>query len=102
MFNGSLELAWHNNLYRAFNMPPSVAEKEVSISASYAGLYDDTSLPQPKRELVPYSAYTGFRAQYEEPQLDEGFAEIKRANWVFEGDEEERRRWSMWLQIDGK
>ena len=51
---------------------------------------------------MPYSAFTGFRAAYEEPQLDEGFAEIKRVNWVFEGEEEERRRWSMWLQIDGK
>ena len=51
---------------------------------------------------MPYSAFTGFRAAYEEPQLDEGFEEIKRVNWVFEGEEEERRRWSMWLQIDGK
>ncbi|EPT06187.1 hypothetical protein FOMPIDRAFT_1027013 [Fomitopsis schrenkii] len=84
MFIGSLELAWHNNLYRAFNMLASAAEKEI------------------KRDLVPYSAYTGFRAQYEEPQLSEGFTEVKTVNWVFEGDEEERRRWSMWLQIDGK
>lgn len=83
-------------------MPPSSAEKEVSILISYAGPCDDTSMLQPKRELVPYSAYAGFRTQYEEPQLDEGFAEIKGVNWVFEGDEEERRRWSMWLQIDGK
>ncbi|KZT03593.1 PNK3P-domain-containing protein [Laetiporus sulphureus 93-53] len=84
LFNGSLELAWHNNLYRAYNLPPSAAEK------------------QPKRELLPYNAFTSFRAAYEEPQLSEGFSEIKRVNWVFEGDEEERRRWSMWLQIDGK
>ncbi|PCH38769.1 PNK3P-domain-containing protein [Wolfiporia cocos MD-104 SS10] len=84
MFNGSMELAWHNNLYRAFNLPPSRAAKE------------------PKRELLPYSAFTSFRAQFEEPTLEGGYAEIKKVNWVFEGDEEERRRWSMWLQIDGK
>jgi len=83
-FSGSLELAWHNNLYRAFNLPPSAAEKE------------------PKRELLPYNAFTSFRAQYEEPELSEGFTEVKKVNWVFEGDEEERKRWSMWLQIDGK
>jgi bifunctional polynucleotide phosphatase/kinase len=29
LFDGSIELAWHNNLYRAFNMPPSSAPKEV-------------------------------------------------------------------------
>ncbi|KAH9830982.1 PNK3P-domain-containing protein [Rhodofomes roseus] len=84
VFEGSLELAWHNNLYRAFNLPPSTVERE------------------PKRELLPYNAFTSFRAQYEEPQLKEGFQEIKKVNWVFEGDEEERRRWGMWLQIDGK
>lgn len=43
-----------------------------------------------------------FREAYEEPTLVEGFTEIKRVNFVFEGDEEERRRWGMWLQIDGK
>jgi len=84
LFNGSMELAWHNNLYRAYNLPPSLMTKE------------------PKRELLPYNAFTGFRAQYEEPSLSEGFAEIKQVNWIFEGTDEERMRWSMWLQIDGK
>ncbi|PPQ63178.1 hypothetical protein CVT24_005723 [Panaeolus cyanescens] len=83
-FTGSIELAWHNNLYRAFNLPPSVAAKE------------------PRRDIVPYGAYTGFRDGYEEPTVAEGFSEIKKVNWVFEGSEEERKYWSMWLQIDGK
>ena len=30
VFTGSIELAWHNNLYRAFNLPPLVAANEVS------------------------------------------------------------------------
>ncbi|TFY81192.1 hypothetical protein EWM64_g2825 [Hericium alpestre] len=30
VFEGSQELAWHNNLYRAYNLPPSVAEREAS------------------------------------------------------------------------
>ncbi|KAF8163100.1 polynucleotide kinase 3 phosphatase-domain-containing protein [Crassisporium funariophilum] len=84
LFTGSLELAWHNNLYRAFNLPPSIAAKE------------------PERPLVPYSAFSGFRGDYDEPQLSEGFAEIRKVNWVFTGTEEERRYWSMWTQIDGK
>ncbi|TFY68068.1 hypothetical protein EVJ58_g1248 [Rhodofomes roseus] len=102
VFEGSLELAWHNNLYRAFNLPPSTVEREVSylLPSSRQDAYP--GLKQPKRELLPYNAFTSFRAQYEEPQLKEGFQEIKKVNWVFEGDEEERRRWGMWLQIDGK
>ncbi|KAM5535591.1 hypothetical protein V8D89_010758 [Ganoderma adspersum] len=83
-FTGSLELAWHNNLYRAFNLPPSLSTTE------------------PKRDLLPFSAFASFRENFEEPSVDEGFSDVRKVNWVFEGDEEARKRWSMWLQIDGK
>ncbi|KAL0578415.1 DNA kinase/phosphatase Pnk1 [Marasmius crinis-equi] len=83
-FTGSMELAWHNNLYRALNTPPSVAAKET------------------KRELVPYLAYTSYKNAFQEPEPTEGFSEIKKVNWVFEGNEEARRHWSMWLQLEGK
>lgn len=51
---------------------------------------------------MPYIAFTGFRDNYEKPELSEGISEIKKVNWVFNGSEEEKRHWSMWLQIDGK
>ena len=57
---------------------------------------------QIKRELVPYSAFLSFQKDYEEPTTEEGFSEIKIVNWVFDGTEEERERWNMWLQIDGQ
>jgi len=79
-FVGSMDLAWHNNLYRAY-VHPSI---------------------ESRRDIIPYVAFIGFRNHYEEPQLTEGFSEIIKVNWVFEGSEEERKRWSMWLQIDGK
>jgi len=84
IFTGSIELAWHNNLYRAFNLSPPLTAKE------------------PARKLLPYSAFTSFLQNYEEPCSDEGYSEIKRINWVFNGSDEEKSRWSMWLQIDGK
>jgi len=34
--------------------------------------------------------------------MSEGFSEIKTVNWVFEGSEEAKTRWSMWLQLDDK
>jgi bifunctional polynucleotide phosphatase/kinase len=83
-FTGSKELAWHNNLYRAYNMPLSAIVRE------------------PQRDLIPWAAFTGFEAAQEEPVDSEGFDEIKRVNWVFQGDADEKRRWCMWLQIDGK
>ena len=45
-------------------------------------------------------AFTSFRVNYQEPTVDEGFVEIKRINFRFEGTEEERKRWNMWLEID--
>ncbi|KAG1754169.1 polynucleotide kinase 3 phosphatase-domain-containing protein [Suillus lakei] len=79
-FIGSTDLAWHNNLYRAY-VHPSI---------------------ESRRDILPYVAFIGFKNHYEEPQLTEGFSEIIKVNWVFEGCEEERKRWSMRLQIDGK
>ena len=60
------------------------------------------SYGQPKRSLVPYTALLAFKNAFKEPTLEEGFSEIKVVNWAFEGSEEERERWEMWLQIDGK
>jgi len=79
-FNVSVALGWHNNLYRAFCLPPN---------------HPDYG----KRGLLPYSAYASFANQMEEPEMDEGFREIRKVNWVFEGNDEERKRWSRWLEI---
>ncbi len=100
IFTGSIELAWHNNLYRAFNLPPPLMAKEVSVLSSKAPSF--IMRHQPVRKLLPYSAFTSFLQNYEEPCSDEGYSEIKRINWVFNGSDEEKSRWSMWLQIDGK
>ncbi|KAI0340139.1 PNK3P-domain-containing protein [Trametopsis cervina] len=105
LFNGSIDLAWHNNLYRAYNLPDSVAIKAVREPQSLIipGLIITVACnSQPKRELVGYMAFTSFRNAYEPPKLDEGFSEIKEVNFKFEGDAEERRRWNMWLQLEGK
>ncbi|KAF7307271.1 hypothetical protein MIND_00520800 [Mycena indigotica] len=84
VFTGSFELAWHNNIYRAYYLPKSVAERE------------------PVRELLPISAFTSFRDAHEEPELEEGFTQIKKINWVWTGTEEDRKVWEMWLQFDDK
>ncbi|KAJ7750282.1 polynucleotide kinase 3 phosphatase-domain-containing protein [Mycena metata] len=84
LFTGSLELAFHNNLYRAYCLPPSVAARE------------------PRREALPKAAFTTFKDSFEEPELGEGLAQIKKVNWVFNGTPEERKAWSRWLQFDEK
>ncbi|KAF8504317.1 polynucleotide kinase 3 phosphatase-domain-containing protein [Russula emetica] len=84
VFQGFVELAWHNNLYRAYARPASLAAQE------------------PTRPVIPYTVLTSFENAYEAPSMNEGFSEVRDVPWRFEGSEEERRHWSMWLQIDGK
>jgi len=63
---------------------------------------DLTPIMQPKREALPYLAFSKFEADYEAPQVSEGFSEVVAVKWGFVGSEEERKRWKMWHQIDGK
>jgi bifunctional polynucleotide phosphatase/kinase len=44
-------------------------------------------------------ALTDYERGLEVPDRDEGFREVKRVSFVFEGTEEEKRRWSMWWQL---
>jgi len=76
-FSASLELAMHNNIYRAYFAPLAQGE-------------------QKRRKLLPSSAFYSFKSAFEPPTLDEGFNEIKTVNWIFEGTDEERRLWDMW------
>ncbi|KDQ18126.1 hypothetical protein BOTBODRAFT_104942 [Botryobasidium botryosum FD-172 SS1] len=80
-FDVSKELAFHNNIYRAFCLAPS------------------TQSAEDKRSFLGQMIYGSFKSAFEEPQVDEGFSDIKKVNWVFEGSEEDRQRWEMWLQI---
>lgn len=57
---------------------------------------------QPARDLLPKLAFVTYEKGFEEPTTEEGFDELQKVQWEFEGNEEERARWRMWLQIDGK
>ncbi|CAD6573099.1 MAG: hypothetical protein TREMPRED_000722 [Tremellales sp. Tagirdzhanova-0007] len=70
-----IELAKHNNMYRACYASPD----------------------EPVRELLPGSAFSGYVGQFEAPTLGEGFDQIRGVNFVFEGDDVQRRKWDMWM-----
>jgi len=89
-FQTSYELAWHNNLYRALGKP--------ILAANRGRLYEPWEL----RTQLPKSNFNTYKDTYEAPTPAEGFGEIKKVLWKFEGDDEEKRFWSMWWQVDGK
>ncbi|WVO17508.1 polynucleotide kinase 3'-phosphatase [Cryptococcus depauperatus] len=70
------ELAKHNNLYRAYYRPPD----------------------EPVRTLLPAVAFSTFRSSFEEPNKEEGFDEVKAVNFQFEGSDEQRKKWNMYIE----
>jgi bifunctional polynucleotide phosphatase/kinase len=70
-FTAPIELAQHNNVYRA------------CIKAS--------------RPLLPTLAFASYAKNLEEPSIDEGFDELKKVHFVFEGSAEERASWDKYL-----
>ena len=70
-----IELARHNNMYRAVYAPPG----------------------EPARELLPQVAFGSYAAQFERPDIVEGFDEVRSVNFVWEGSGEQRRLWDMYM-----
>ncbi|GAA5890202.1 hypothetical protein JCM5296_002848 [Sporobolomyces johnsonii] len=77
-FEADKELCMHNSVYRA----------------SYDRVDSGNGKP---RDLLPMVAFEMYRKNLEEPTLDEGFDEIKRIRFKFEGDADALRKWQRWL-----
>jgi bifunctional polynucleotide phosphatase/kinase len=42
-------------------------------------------------------AFASFAADFEQPTLDEGFDELRSVNFRWEGDEQQRKKWDMYM-----
>jgi len=72
-FNTSIDLARHNNVYRAFYKP------------------------EEERTLLPGTAFSSYASAFERPEMVEGFDELRTVNSVWEGTEQERRLWERYM-----
>ncbi|KAF0526873.1 PNK3P-domain-containing protein [Gigaspora margarita] len=70
-FKASEALARHNNMYRHFN-----SENEI----------------QP----LPDIAFNVYNSKFFEPKLEEGFQEVIHINFIFEGNDHERKIFNLW------
>jgi bifunctional polynucleotide phosphatase/kinase len=125
------ELAWHNNMYRAFHarvegvsagVVESVTETSAVVEERYESSEEEekskgkkpskkttttttktttttTNTTASPRTLVPWIAYVTFRSKFQEPDETEGFDELVRVGFEFEGSEEERERWNTWMEL---
>ncbi|KAI8987800.1 polynucleotide kinase 3 phosphatase-domain-containing protein [Mycotypha africana] len=71
-FGDNEDLALHNNFYRAIHRPDE------------------------KRDVLSTIAFRTFKSKLQEPTTMEGFSEVKKINFVFEGTEQDKEAWQKW------
>jgi len=76
LFTASSKVCEHNDIVRALN--------------------NGTVMNPEKRTMLPKVAFTGFLSRYREPKLEEGFQDITKVDFRFEGDEEQRTVWTKY------
>lgn len=100
VWNITLDFAWHINLYRAHFLSDTVKANEVRFELCVPSWRPVlTSSMQTTREMLGYGVFTQYQNAFQPPTVDEGFSEVKTINWIFEGSEEDRRRFNMYLDI---
>ncbi|KAF2742545.1 DNA kinase/phosphatase Pnk1 [Sporormia fimetaria CBS 119925] len=75
-----------------FTAPPKLCEHNDAVRALNSG--PDTNPEQ--RTMLPRMAFTGFASRYKEPNVSEGFQDITRVDFEFEGMEDMKKIWSMY------
>ncbi|RYN56977.1 hypothetical protein AA0118_g7944 [Alternaria tenuissima] len=76
LFTATPKLCEHNDTFRALNIGPETNRES--------------------RTILPQAAFSGFASRYREPKLSEGFVDIIKTNFQFEGSEEQRLLWSKY------
>ncbi|KAF4548707.1 Polynucleotide kinase 3 phosphatase-like protein [Elsinoe fawcettii] len=76
-----------------FTAPPKLCEHNDTVRALGGKRMNPES-----RTMLPKVAFTGFTGRYIEPTLKEGFQDITKVDFRFEGGEEERKVWGrFWI-----
>ncbi|KAF2863936.1 PNK3P-domain-containing protein [Piedraia hortae CBS 480.64] len=76
-----------------FTAPTRLCEHNDTVRA----LSGDLMNPE-GRTMLPRVAFTSFTSRYREPRTDEGFDDIQRVDFEFEGTEEQKRLWTrFWI-----
>ncbi|RLL94541.1 hypothetical protein CFD26_104270 [Aspergillus turcosus] len=73
-----------------FTSPPELCKHNNAVRAA------NRSLNPESRPSLPGIAFGDFLKRFKEPTLDEGFSDIVRVDFRFQGDEEARRIWGQY------
>lgn len=71
-----------------------VAEEALCMHNAAVRAFGGALVNPEGREMLPRIAFAGFKGRFVEPKVVEGFAEVSRVAFKWEGGEEERGVWS--------
>ncbi|EME84997.1 uncharacterized protein MYCFIDRAFT_41913 [Pseudocercospora fijiensis CIRAD86] len=76
-----------------FTAPAKLCEHNDTVRALSNGLMN----PE-KRTILPPMAFSGFTSRYREPRAEEGFQDIVKVDFKFDGTDEQRSVWTkFWI-----
>ncbi|KAM0715643.1 hypothetical protein Q7P37_009141 [Cladosporium fusiforme] len=76
-----------------FTAPATLCQHNDTVRALTGDLMNPES-----RSILPKMAFTGFASRYREPTTDEGFQDITKVNFKFEGTEAQKDQWrKYWI-----
>ncbi|GFF35468.1 bifunctional polynucleotide phosphatase/kinase [Aspergillus udagawae] len=73
-----------------FTSPPDLCKHNNAVRAANRSLNPESRAP------LPGIAFGDFLKRFKEPTMDEGFSDIVRVDFQFQGDEEARRIWGQY------
>ncbi|KAL8727639.1 MAG: hypothetical protein Q9181_005634 [Wetmoreana brouardii] len=74
-----------------FTAPPRLCEHNDTVRAIAGEKFN----PE-KRMILPHSAFSSFASRFKQPKEDEGFQDVVRVDFQFQGDDEQRKLWSRY------
>ncbi|KAL8697374.1 MAG: hypothetical protein Q9201_007155 [Fulgogasparrea decipioides] len=74
-----------------FTAPPKLCEHNDTVRAIAGEKFN----PE-KRMILPHTAFSSFASRFKQPKADEGFEDVVRVDFQFQGDGEQRKLWSRY------
>jgi len=89
-FTASEKLCRHNDAVRALNTRSS------KVTSTSKNGEKDLGLNPESRTILPPVAFGDFQKRFEEPRVEEGFADIVKVEFHFDGGEEQKGVWGKY------
>lgn len=93
-FTAPPKLCEHNDTVRALSSEKVVSE--IAAETACTCMLTVCKLNPEDRTLLPKMAFSSFASRYREPKLEEGFQDITKVAFVFQGDEVQKALWSRY------